>query len=87
MRLLLTPNYFQHEAINLASRTITNIAGALKCVVKVKQGKACSKKEVESSLVLMHQAYKASQARYRAEKISLEKSDSLVSRLLLRISN
>ena len=85
MRLLLTPNYFQHEAINLASRTITNIAGALKCVVKVKQGKACSKKEVESSLVLMQQAYKASQARYRAEKISLEKSDSLVSRLLLRI--
>jgi len=73
------------EVFNLASRTITNIAGALKCVVKVKQGKACSKKEVESSLVLMHQAYKASQARYRAEKLSLEKSDTLVSRLLLRI--
>jgi len=71
----------------MASRTITNIAGALKCVVKVKQGKACSKKEVESSLILIYQAYKASQARYRAERASLEKSDSLVSRLLLRITN
>jgi len=69
----------------MASRTITNIAGALKCVVKVKQGKACSKKEVESSLILIHQAYKASQSRYRAEKMALVKSDSLVSRLLMRL--
>jgi len=80
-------NCYPHELIELASRTITNIAGALKCVVKVKQGKACSKKEVESSLVLMHMAYQTAQRRYRAEKASLEKSDSLVSRLLLRITN
>ena len=71
--------------IYLASKTITNIAGALKCVVKVKQGKACSKKEVESSLVLMHQAYKASQARYRAEKVALGKWDDLVTKLLARL--
>jgi len=69
----------------MASRTLTNIAGALKCVVKVKQGKACSKKEVESALILIHQAYKASQSRYRAEKQALVKSDSLVSRLLMRL--
>jgi len=69
----------------MASKTITNIAQALKCVGKVKQGKACSQAEVKSSLILMHTAYKAAQQRYRAEKASLAKSDTLVARLLARI--
>jgi len=68
---------------SLASRTVTNIAQALKCVSKLKQGKSCTTAEMKSSLIIMHTAYKAAQSRYRAEKRSLEKSDS--SRLLLRI--
>ena len=65
---------------------ITTIADALKCISKVRQGKACSAAEMKASLLLLSTAYGSLQRRYRAEKAALTKSDNMVSRLLSRLN-
>lgn len=48
--------------------TVTTIADALRCVSKVKQGKACTAAELKSSLMLLSDALKTSQGKVRELK-------------------
>lgn len=48
--------------------TPTTIADALRCVSKVKQGKACTAAELKASLMLLSDALKTSQGKVRELK-------------------
>ncbi len=54
----------------MASRksTPTTIADALRCVSKVKQGKACTAAELRASMILLSDALKTSQGKVRELK-------------------
>ena len=49
------------------SSTVTNITDALRCAKKVAQGKPCSMKELKSSVMLLHTAYKQRGASLRQQ--------------------
>lgn len=48
--------------------TPTTIADALRCVRKVKQGKACTAAEMKATMLLLNDALKTSQAKVRELK-------------------
>ncbi len=48
--------------------TPTTIADALRCVSKVKQGKACTAAELKASMILLSDALKTSQGKVRELK-------------------
>ena len=56
----------------MAKKTITNIADALRCIKKLKSGKACTMKELKASLMLMETAYKTVVAQKKAVAKNLE---------------
>jgi len=47
---------------------ITNIAHTLKCVAKLKAGKACTMSELKSSLLILDTAYKTAKSTIRETK-------------------
>ena len=57
------------ELIDMARKsTPTTIADALRCVRKVKQGKACTQAEIKGALMLLSDALKTSQGKVRELK-------------------
>lgn len=67
--------------IFMAKNTVTNIAHALRCVAKLKQGKACSMAELKASLLLMETAYKTVQRNKKAVDKNLDFMERQMDRL------
>ena len=65
----------------MAKNTVTNIAHALKCVAKLKQGKACSMTELKALLLLMETAYRTVQRNKKAVENNLDFMERQMDRL------